>query len=220
MRVLQTLRNFELFAKLSDTALHCIADVIVPRTYAPDTLIVVEGEPCDAAYFVVSGEVQVYRMSSQGRQQVLIRLEPGQSFNVVPIFESHGENRASAVALSDVTLFAVLKDDFLRVIRTCPDLAMVILHDFADRLTHLTNLVEDLALRSVRGRLARFLLQQANGRQITQRWTQDEIAAHLGTVRDMVGRSLRSLTDAGLIRLDRGRIVLQDRDALETEAES
>ena len=72
----------------------------------------------------------------------------------------------------------------------------------------------------MRGRLARFLLQQADERQITQRWTQDEIAAHLGTVRDMVGRSLRSLTDAGMIRLDRGRIVLLDRDALEIEAES
>jgi CRP/FNR family cyclic AMP-dependent transcriptional regulator len=220
VRVHQTLRNFELFAEFSDTALNCIADVIVPRTYTPDALIVVEGDPCDAAYFVVSGEVQVYRMSPQGRQQVLVRLGPGQAFNTVPIFESNGENRASAVALTDVTLFAVLKDDFRRVIHTCPDLAMVILRDFADRLTHLTDLVEDLALRSVRGRLARFLLQQADGKQLTQRWTQDEIAAHLGTVRDMVGRSLRSLTDANLIRIDRGRIVLLDRDALEVEAET
>lgn len=220
MRVLETLRQFDLFAHLSNTALERIDDVIVERTFAPDTLIVVEGDPCDAAYFVASGEVQVYRMSSQGRQQVLVRLGPGQSFNVVPVFEANGEARASVVTLTDTTLFVVRKDDFLRTIHTCPELAMVILRDFASRLTHLTDLVEDLALRSVRGRLARFLLQQADGEHLTQRWTQDDIAAQLGTVRDMVGRSLRSLIDAGMIRIERGRIILQNREALELEAEN
>jgi CRP/FNR family transcriptional regulator len=96
----------------------------------------------------------------------------------------------------------------------------VILRDFADRLAHLTDLVADLSLHSVRARLARFLLEQAAGGQITQRWTQDAIAAHLGTVRDMVGRSLRAFADAGLIRLARNRIVLLDREGLEKEAET
>jgi CRP-like cAMP-binding protein len=101
------------------------------------------------------------------------------------------------------------------------------LKDFADRLDHLTNLVEDLSLRTVRGRLARFLLEHAppgpsgsiDAGGVTRRWTQDEIAAHLGTVRDMVGRTLRSFGDAGLIRMDRQRIVLLDREALEAEAQ-
>lgn len=80
--------------------------------------------------------------------------------------------------------------------------------------------MEDLALRSVRGRLARFLLQQADGAAVTQKWTQDEMAAHLGTVRDMIGRSLRALTDERMIRIDRGRVVLLDRAALEVEAQN
>ena len=216
----QPLRKIELFAGLPESALSCIADVIVRRTYPSGTLIVIEGAPCNAAYFIAAGAVQVYRMSPQGRRQVLARLGPGQAFNTVPPFQSDGANQASVTALTDVTLYAVLKDDFLRVIRACPELSMVILRDFADRLVHLTDLVEDLALRSVRGRLARFLLQQADGQHNTQRWTQDEIAAHLGTVRDMIGRSLRAMTDAGLIRIDRGRIVLLDRETLENEVQS
>ncbi len=217
---LDTLRNIQLFAPLSESALACIADVVTPRMYPAETLIVVEGDICEAAYFIIEGHVEVYRMSLQGRQQVLARLGPGQAFNTVPLFQSDGRNHASAIARTDVTLYALLKGDFARALRDCPDLALVILQDFADRLAHLTNLVEDLALRSVRGRLARFLLQQADGSAVTQKWTQDEMAAHLGTVRDMIGRSLRALTDAQMIRIDRGRIVLLDRAALEAEAQN
>jgi CRP/FNR family cyclic AMP-dependent transcriptional regulator len=216
----QTLRNIQLFARLSEAALSCLADVVVRRAYPAGALIVVEGEPCEAAYFVITGNVEVYRMSSQGRQQVLVRLGAGQAFNTVPLFQSDNTNHASVVALTDVTLYAALKDDFLRILRVCPDLSLAIMQDFADRLVHLTDLVEDLALHSVRARLARFLLQQADGTAVTQKWTQDEMAAHLGTVRDMIGRSLRALTDEGMIRMDRGRIVLVDRAALEIEAQN
>lgn len=214
------LHDIQLFAQLSERALACIAGVVTPRAYPAETLIVVEGEPCEAAYFVIAGNVEVYRMSLQGRQQVLARLGPGQAFNTVPLFQADGRNHASVVARTDVTLYALLKVDFARALRDCPDLALVILQDFADRLTHLTDLVEDLSLHPVRSRLARFLLQQANGSAVTQKWTQDAIAAHLGTVRDVVGRSLRALTDEQLIKLDRGRIVLLDRAALEAEAQN
>ena len=219
MSVRQTLRTIHLFAKLSDNALNCVAEIAIQRQYTSEAMLILEGDVCDAAYFIVSGEVQVYRMSPQGRHQVLVRLGPGQAFNTVPLFQSEGINHASVTALTDVTLYAVPKNDLLHAIRTCPELSMVILQDFANRLAHLTDLVEDLALRSVRGRLARFLLQQADGEHITRRWTQDDIAAHLGTVRDMVGRSLRAMVDAGWLKMERGRIVLLDREALEEESE-
>jgi len=205
---------------LSEGVFACIADIVVPRAYPAETVIVVEGEPCEAAYFIVAGDVEVYRTSLQGRQQVLARLGPGQAFNTVPLFQSNGRNHASVVARTDVTLYALLKCDFPRALRDCLDLALVILQDFADRLAHLTDLVEDLSLHSVRARLARFLLQQADGANITQKWTQDEMAAYLGTVRDMVGRSLRALTDERMIRIDRGRIVLLDQAALQAEAQN
>lgn len=219
MPIPQDLQTIQLFAGLSENALRSVADIAIRRHYAANTLIILEGDVCDAAYFVISGEVQVYRISPQGRHQVLLRLGPGQAFNTVPLFQPEGTNHASATALADVTLYVAPRDGFLRAIRTCHELSMAILRDFAGRLTHLTDMVEDLALHSVRGRLARFLLQQADGEYITRRWTQDDIAAHLGTVRDMVGRSLRAMVDAGWLRMDRGRIVLLDRAALEEESE-
>lgn len=216
---LYALRAVPLLARLSDDALHRLAGVAIRRTYAPGEIIILEGNPCQAAYFVVKGEVRVYRTSPGGREQVLARLGPGQAFNTVPPFLPNGINHATVEALTPVVLYTVPTSSFLRLVAECPELALALLQDFAERLDHLTNLVEDLSLRTVRARLARFLLEQAEAGTVTRRWTQGEIAATIGTVRDMVGRTLKAFADAGLIRMDRQRITLLDREGLEAEAE-
>jgi CRP/FNR family cyclic AMP-dependent transcriptional regulator len=212
------LRRIPLLADLSDDALARVAGAALARTYKPGEVIIFEGDPCRAAYFVAKGQVRVYRLSAAGREQVLARLGPGQAFNTVPPFQPDGVNHATVEALGTVTVYAVSSDDLRHLVGQSPELALALLQDFASRLDHLTNLVEDLSLRTVRGRLARFLLENADEGKTTRRWTQDEIAAHLGTVRDMVGRTMRAFADAGLVRMDRQRIVLLDRDGLEAEA--
>lgn len=213
------LRSLARFRDLPPAALDCLAEAAIRRTYGPDETIVLAGEPCRAVYFILRGQVRVYRLSAEGQAQVLTILGPGQSFNTVPPFLPDPVSPSSAEALTAVTLDAIPTVDYLQLMRTCPDLAMVVLREFARRLDHLTGLVEDLALHSVTGRLARFLLQQAEGEAMARRWTQAEMAEQLGTVRDVVGRSLRGFEDRGVIRMERGRIVLLDREALEEEAQ-
>jgi CRP/FNR family cyclic AMP-dependent transcriptional regulator len=215
----QILRRVTLFASLSDDVLARVASVARARAYSPGEVVIFEGDRCQASYFVAEGQVRVYRLSPTGREQVLARLGPGQAFNTVPPFYPHGVNHATVEALSPVTLYAVACEDFRRLVGECAELALAILQNFADRLDHLTNLVEDLSLRTVRGRLARFLLEHADSIQVTRNWTHDEIAANLGTVRDMVGRTLRAFADAGLVRIERQRILLLDREGLEAEAQ-
>jgi CRP/FNR family transcriptional regulator len=234
---IKELRTVTLFRSLSDATLRQIAAASIIQDYQSEEHILMQGEPCRAVYFILKGEVRVYRVSREGREQVLVRLHPGQAFNTVPAFQEDGRNPANAVSLAEVKLCALLKDDFAHLVRTHGDLAIAILRDFADRLTHLTDLVEGLALHTVQGRLARFLLDHATGSSERQeprtkaqvdgsppetvklRWTQQEIATHLGTVRDMVGRGLRAFQDADLIRLDRSRIILLNRQGLENIAE-
>jgi CRP/FNR family transcriptional regulator len=213
------LRRISLFASLSDDALARIASVTYARACTPGETIIFEGDPCETVFFIAKGQVRVYRLSPSGREQVLARLGPGQTFNTVPPFQSRGVNHATVEALTPVALYVISSDAFCRLVGECAELALVILQDFATRLDHLTNLVEDLSLRTVRGRLARFLLERADAGEIARRWTQEEIAAYLGTVRDMVGRTLRSFADAGLVRMDRQRILLLDREGLEAETE-
>ncbi|MBN1920644.1 MAG: Crp/Fnr family transcriptional regulator [Anaerolineae bacterium] len=216
----QDLNTIPLLSGLSARTLLQLRGVALRRTYAPGALILLEGDPCAAVFFIVSGQARIYRLSPQGRQQVLATLGPGQGFNTVPPFVPEAFNPASAEAVSETAVLTLRKEDFVSLVRVCPDLSWAILEDFASRLLHLTDLVEDLALRSVRGRLARFLLEQADGLYVTRQWTQDEMAVHLGTVRDVVGRALRSLVDAGLLRIERGRIILLSREGLEAETDS
>jgi CRP/FNR family transcriptional regulator len=207
-----------LFAGLSDAALDRIARVSHVRTYTPGEIVIFEDDPCEAVYFVASGQVRVYRLSPGGREQVLAQLGPGQTFNTVPPFKPVSVNHASVEALTPTKVYVISCDDFRQLVGECRELAFAILEDFARRLDHLTGLVEDLSLRTVRGRLARFLLDHADLGGVTRQWTQEEIAAHLGTVRDMVGRTLRSFADAGLVQVERQRILLLDRAGLEDEA--
>lgn len=215
---LEALRKVPLLAGLSDATLARLAAVAVCRAYAPGEIILVEGGACEAAFFLAEGAVRVYRLSPGGREQVLVQLGPGQAFNTVPPFRVQGVNHATVQALGKVVAYAVPAGALRQAVAECPDLALALLRDFAERLHHLTNLVEDLSLRTVRGRLARFLLEQAEAGQVAQRWTQEEMAARLGTVRDVVGRTLRAFADAGLIRMERHRILLLDREGLEAEA--
>ena len=192
------------------------------------------GDPCETAYFVVAGEVRVYQVSAEGREQVLVSLVSGQAFNTVPIYLEGGLNPANVVARTECRLLSVRAEELRALTLRNPDLGQAILRDFAGRLTHLTNMVSSLGLLNVRQRLVKFLVDQAEGSQpgahretaedpastnLGRRWTQNDIAAHLGTVRDVVGRALRALESEGLIRLDRGRIVLVDRPGLERLAD-
>lgn len=217
----QLLREIPLFSQLSDETMGDVLRRSVRRSFASDEIVILEGAPCRAVYFVVHGEMRASRVAPDGREQVLTRLGPGETFNTVPALGPEGKNHATVEAQTPSQLIVIAVDDFRQLVQTHADLAFALLQDFATRLDHLTDLVEALSLHTVRVRLARFLLERADeagtGGRSLQRWTQDEIAAHLGTVRDVVGRTLRSFVDTGLIRIDRYRIVLLDRAGLEEE---
>ncbi|HNR96898.1 MAG TPA: Crp/Fnr family transcriptional regulator [Anaerolineae bacterium] len=212
------LQGIPLLAGLPEHVRDAVAKAMSVRSCSAGELLLVGGERCEAAYFVLEGAVTVFRDAPSGRQQVLKRIDAGQPFNLVPALRALATNHASAQAVVTTRLLSIGSNDLRGLIRRFPDLGLALLEDLADKLDHLTNLVETIALRSVRGRLARFLLDHAESGQVPRRWTLDEIAAQLGTVRDMVGRSLRGLADAGLIDLNRERIVLLDRSGLELES--
>lgn len=215
------LKKIALFANISGRTLDRIAEVVSRREVAAGTQILLAGDPCTMVYFIVNGSVRVYRLSTEGREQVLIHLEPGQALNVVPaLLDAEGaRNLSSAQAITAVTLYAVPRADFLSLLDRCPELATVILRNFAARLAHLTELVTDLSLRTVRARLARFLLEQSDA-EAPVRWTHAEIAARIGTVRVVVSRTLRDFAAEGILSAERQRISVADRDALLREANS
>jgi CRP/FNR family cyclic AMP-dependent transcriptional regulator len=108
------------------------------------------------------------------------------------------------------------------VVEAHPALARALLREFTGRLRHLVDLVDTLALHTVQGRLAGLLLAQAEAAERGEPvlpLTQAEMAAQLGTVREMVGRTLKSFEALGLIRIERGAIQLLDREGLAQQRE-
>ncbi len=213
----ETLSQLPFFAGLGDDALLEIASHVQERTFSPGRVIILEGEPCQAVYFIGQGLVRTRRMSLEGREQVLAYLGPGEWFNLVAALDG-GPTLASVDAVTDTTLYTIPCQRLRRIMGDYQAVALAVLERLAAEVRRLSDMVEDLALHTVRTRLARFLLAQAEGTLPPQGWTQQEIAARIGTVREMVGRTLRAFADEGLIRRERGRIVVVNREGLERQA--
>jgi len=215
---LQALSQLPLFAGLGDDVLREITPYLHEYVFSPGQTIVLEGEPCQAVYLVARGIVRTYRLSYEGREQVLAYLELGELFNLVPALDGQ-PSPASVDGLTEGSLYTIPCERFRRIVCEHHEVALIIMDRLATEVRRLTDMVEDLALHTVRARLARFLLAQAEGPQRPPfRWTQTEIAAHIGSVREMVGRTLRAFVVAGLIRRQRGRVTVVDREGLEREA--
>ncbi len=213
------LRRVPYFAPLTEEVLAALAARAVERRYDRGQTIFLEGEPCAGLYVVARGEVKIFKMSPQGREQILHRLRPGDTFNDVAVLDG-GPNPASAAAISEAGLCMIARADIRRLAQAYPALAWALIESVARRTRHLVAMVEDLALRSVKERLARLLLAEvartpaAGSLDRSRMMSQAEMAARLGTVREMIGRALRDLDNEGVISLDRHRIVIRDAGRL------
>lgn len=203
------------------SAVLALAQYATPHTYAREEVIFLEGEPTAGLYLVVAGVVKICHYSREGREHILHFIQRGDTFNDVSVLDG-GPNPATAVAHTDVTLWRIERNDLRTVVERNPALAWAMIENLARRARLLVSTVQDLAMRNVRGRLARLLLDQAEASErgaAPAPLTQEDIAHHLGTVREVIGRTLRALAADGLIAIERQQIVILDRERLRAEAE-
>ncbi len=178
-------------------------------------MFLLEGETDQVLYFVVSGAVKVLKTSADGKEQILNIARPGDSFNDVAALDGR-PNPAAAQAMGPVVLYGIRKNNLEAIIQEHPKIALNAIKVLASRIRYLLSLVEDLSFKHVIGRIAKILLTYAgDGTGTGQRLTQQDMAAMAGTVREVVGRSLKALESEGAIRLDHHRIVITNKEALE-----
>ncbi|MFC1965314.1 Crp/Fnr family transcriptional regulator [Chloroflexota bacterium] len=215
---LEFLKSSPYFYGLDPAQLDSLGKFAFEKTAERGEILVFEGEPDNALYFVVSGVMKAFKTSADGKEQILYLIRPGESFNEVPVF-SGGPNLASAEAMGPVLLYVIKRSDLEVILREYPQVALNTIQVLSRRVQHLVSLIEDLSFRHVTGRVAKILLEHAgDGTSQGPRLTQQEMAAMAGTAREMVGRSLKSLEEEGTIRLDRHRIVITDKEALKEMA--
>jgi CRP/FNR family transcriptional regulator len=202
------------FAGLSPAEIDSIRQLVLERKAERGEIILYDSETAEALFFVVSGAVKVFKTSIEGKEQILNIVRPGESFNDVAIFDD-GPNPASAQAMGPTLLYELRKSNLKNLQQDYPQISLNTIKVLAEQLRQLVTLVEDLSFRHVIGRVARILLENTTDEASSRtRLTQQEMAAMAGSAREVVGRSLRALEDEGMIRLNRHRIVITDKEAL------
>ncbi len=221
-----SLKKAPLFADLTDVELEFLAARAVAQYYEPGQLIFSEGDPCEGLFVVQSGEVRIFTTSAGGREQVLAVEGPGATVAELPVFDG-GNYPASATAAKQTTVLLILKKDFQALCLKHPEVTLKVLRVVGSRLRRLVGIIEELSFTTIRHRLAGQLLRLArtNGRQTNQGVeftliTNQELAARIGTVRELVSRNLSRLQAVGIIRLEGKHVVVPDLKALEAEVEN
>jgi CRP/FNR family transcriptional regulator len=221
-----TLRKTTLFADLADDELDFLARRAVPRKVVAGEMLFSEGDPCAGLWVVDSGRVKIFKIAASGREQVLTIDGPGSSIAELPVFDV-GKYPASASAVEDSTLLFLSRDDFRSLCLKHPEVALKVLRVVGRRLRLLVGIIEELSFTTVRQRLVSLLLRLASegqrtgdGIEVTLPASHQELAAQIGTVRELVSRGLGRLQAQNLIQVDGRKILIRDMKALERELET
>lgn len=202
---LAALRSNGYFSTLSDKVLESLAQGTNLRLYERGESICWQGDACTALYIIHQGSVKLFKLSPKGRELIIRVFDEGATFNEVPIFD-YQPNPVNVAALEDSQLWAVEAE----VIRACilqhPEMAQAVILNLSHNLRMLVGAVEELSFYQVTNRLARLISRLPADQLEEQRITQDQLAARLGTVREVVARSLRDLERSGAIRVERRQI--------------
>ena len=197
-------------------AAQLVAELVVWSVPARD-LIAIEGEPCRGFFQLLDGRARLYRTGPDGREQIMRLLHPGDTFGEVPVFDGGG-NPATIEALEECRVLLIPAAAFRRIIESHPRVALDLLGHFARRLRSFTELVEQISLQTVQQRVARYLyttareegVRTAEGVVIQRTITQQDLAALVGSVREVVSRTMRVLEEDGLVELRRKEILVRD----------
>jgi CRP-like cAMP-binding protein len=211
------------FAQLNPPALNEIKRQAHRHDYQAGALIFGEGEPCAGFYIVVEGLVRIYRTNVEGRLHTLSLLRPIATFNEVAAVDG-GANPFHATAVTNVSLMVLSHSCLINLLAE----QRTVLEAYVQQLAHLNReyieRLEDMTFRSIPARLAKLLLHETTyAEQIAEtptQLTQEEIASILGTTREVVGRSLRGLLNAGLLVKKGRQLFIIDREGLEALAET
>jgi len=208
------LSHFPALQPISDP--HWLAAVAAARevTLAEGTTVFRDGDPCRSYLLVLAGSVRVQKVSEGGKEIVLYRVEAGQScILTTSCLLADDDYLAEAVTETEVTAVAIPTSHFHDALSHSAEFRRFVFHSYGKRIATLMALVEALAFGRMDARLAQRLLEIKNGRgEISV--THYELAADLGTAREVISRLLKDFERHGWIELHRGRIELLDPPAL------
>ncbi len=223
MDLQSTLSTVPFFFGLPESQLSQIEGIAVIRNVSKGTVIFSEGDEGDGFYVLASGKVKIYKLSPDGKEQILHIFGPGEPFGEVALFSGKHFPAGAQILEAGRVLFFPRKA-FVSLIKSNPELALNMLAVLAVRLRIFTRMVEDLSLKEVPGRVAAYLLylseMAGGGNRLRLDITKSQLAALLGTIPETLSRILGRMSARGLITIDGAAIGIVDREELEALAAS
>jgi CRP/FNR family transcriptional regulator len=219
------LKSTALFKDLDDNTLNLLAEHAVLRHYRKDQVLFLAGEEAHGLFVIVSGSVRAFR-ESEGREQVIHVERAGATVAEVPVFDD-GTYPSTVAAEEDTHTLFLFKQDVRRLSLQHPEIPLAAIKVLASRLRRCAELVEALSLKEVGQRVARFLVAEArrhgqptnDGIFLILTQTNQQIAARVGSVREVISRALARLQHDGLIVLQDRRLTIPDIEALSSFAD-
>lgn len=214
---LSALRINPYFEHLDEGQLTGVASCVSLRAYERGETLFFEGDACAGLQILDRGCVKLYRLSPQGRQYIVRLVQEQDTFNEVSTFDGES-NPVNAEAIEPSRVWVVEPDCVRELVRNSPPFAQKVIYHLGRNLRTLVRAVSEMAFYQVTHRLARLIASLPEGDldgSSRGRWTQEQLAARLGTVREVVARSLRELERSGAIRSKNRRIAIADPGVLE-----
>ena len=223
---IDALKRTELFRNLDDAALRALASRAVEKRLERDEVLFIAGEPAKGLYVIADGSVRAFRTGMDGREQVIHVEKAVTTIAEVPVFDD-GNYPSTVAAEEPTTVYFIHKSDIRSLSIKHPELALAAAKLLAGRLRKCAELVETLSLREVGQRVAKVLLQEASSRGVTtpggvkfkQSLTHNQLAARIGTVREVVTRAITRLQSQGLVEIEGKKITIPDTEALKSYAD-
>lgn len=221
-KLLDIISNVPSFSDLPEDQLKEIGNIAVDRHFNKGKIIFSDGDEGNGFFVVVEGLVKIFKVSSEGKEQILHIYGPGEPFGQVAVYAGRSyPASAQAIAKSHVLFFR--RSAFIDLITRIPSLAMNMLAVLSMRLREFTVQVENLSLKEVPGRLAAYLvyLNDEQGKEdvVTLSISKGQLASLLGTIPETLSRIFARMTELNLIEMDGRRIKLLNRSGLEELAE-
>lgn len=213
MTDVELLKRVPCFRPLPAAELRRLAAGCARRALRAGEVLFEEGQACHGLFVIAEGSIDVRQTSLRGREQVFHAEGPGATLGEGPLFD-RGGFIATAVATKATRVLFLRRAALLDLCRRHPVVALSLLETMARRVRRFAELVGDLAFRPVPERLARYIEERARstgrGGALDLGLTQAQLAARLGTVRELIARALAQLEESGIIARRRARIVVRD----------
>jgi CRP-like cAMP-binding protein len=215
------LATVPLFSGLDRSELEKFAEVTREKSYPKGSVILFEDDPGDSLFVVREGRVKVVLIGEDGREVILGVLGVGEYFGELSLIDDRPRS-AHVIAMEDSNLMVLRREDFRKRVESSPSVAWGLLTELSRRLRRADDKIGGLVLLDVPGRIARLLLDLASEsgtNAIEKTLTHQTIAQMIGASRETVSRAMKDFQDAGWITVERRRIALADRAALEQRAQ-